>query len=516
MHGPVWIELHVDDEIVSTAPERAPEAADLVRSIAALAEERGARLSFRFRQFLPATSAGRALLPSLAKAGHEVGAHAHGRSLAEVTAAIQATGVTPQAVTPGLVQAGAGGRSPLLQQCAALGYRWVTDHEHHRAWAYDGLLPRMEQGLPVLGPTVRPPDWGLMGVNGHRHLVSEEAILRLRVLERRAFQKFGSAFFGVALHEHDLCPPGLLSPSQDALDAFAGYLDARVRPSAAAAALAPPPVPRGDARPLPDAAIRFARAISIAGRLARRARPRGWRPPPAGGFRVPIGRDRYIVAERHGQELADAVVVLCPSGRQSGRRVALGPFGAGVLDVVGLGLALYTYDRSGTGASPAAGALTPGNPAHTEDWRGMLALARKEGLPVIALSWSSGVLPVLRAAAEGDAPDALIDGEGPADRWSLVPDSGNELARRDPWDDGWWVNMEPSALLPRLGVPYARLQAERDHVHGEMVEHHRRMLAAAERAGLRTWPSEVLPGQLHGHPQALLDALTWVIEAIGD
>lgn len=509
---PVWIELHVDDELVGHAPWRAPEAALLLRRVAALAEERGARLSFRVRAPLASSAEGRRLLPDLAARGHEIGVHAHGRGLGEALDAVRACGLQPHVATPGLVQVGASGRAALLRQAASLGFRLVTDHGPQRAWAYEGLLSREEEGLVVMAPAVRPFDWGLYSPEGARGPLTREAVTRLRALERAAAGQ-GAAFFGAALHEHDLCAPGCLAPLDIALDALAELLDARVVPSLS---LAPPlrPAPLASPRPLSDRRVRLARAVAYTTALARRARP-GLRLPTPGGTRLDIGK-RFLVLERHGPAAARALVLLSHAGRLGGRRQGLSPFGLGLADLLDQGYAVYLYDRAGTGKSPADGPLTPGNAAHVEDWRAVLALARQEGLPVLAVSWSAGLLPVLRAAARGERPDALVDGEGPADRWSLVPPEGNELSDRDPWRDALWAGLEPVALISTLDVPYARLQAELDHVHGAMHEHARRLVAAARAAGLAVHDAGVLPGRLHGNPGALLEALAWAEARLGE
>ena len=41
----------------------------------------------------------------------------------------------------------------------------------------------------------------------------------------------GAEYFGVALHEHDLCPEGSLEPAAEALEALSAWLDSRVGPS---------------------------------------------------------------------------------------------------------------------------------------------------------------------------------------------------------------------------------------------------------------------------------------------
>ncbi len=417
---------------------------------------------------------------------------------------MRAAGVPGLVATPGLVQAGRAGRRALLAEARQLGFTLVTDHGPERAWAYEGLSPRVEEGLTVMAPTVRPPDWGLYPPGGPPRPLSQEAARRLQEIARDALQAHGAHAFGAALHEHDLCAPGSLSPLPAALDALRLLLDARVRPSLELAP--PPPVPA----PAPAALGlrgRLSRALERAtGALARHA-------PHPGGERVRVGR-REIVLERLGPRSPRAIVLCSHAGREGGRRLGLAPVGLDVEDLARAELGLFVYDRAGTGDSPADGPLTPGNPAHTEDWRAALARARSEGLPVLALTWSSGVIPVLRATAAGARPDALIDAEGPADRWSLVPPEGNELSRRDPWAEALWEGLEPARLLPALGAPYARLQAEQDHVHGPMHEHARRMLAAARGAGLPTLDPGLLPGRLRDHPERALQALTWALAQV--
>lgn len=508
------MELHVDDALVERDAARAPQSAALLRRIAALAEAREARLSFRVRAPLAATAEGRGVLPELAARGHEIGVHAHGSGLAEATEAIRAAGLRPVVATPGLVQVGPHGRDTLLRQAASLGFRLVTDHGPRRAWAYEGLLARQEAGLLVAAPAVRPEDWGLYGPEGRRPL-SLEAARRLRALEEQALARQGGRFFGAALHEHDLCAPGTLTPLDTALDALDLLLDPRLRPSAGLLDQASPSVTPRPARPISDARVRVARALGVATSLAVRLRRSGRRRVKGGGERLEIGR-RHILVERLGPPDALALVLMSHAGREGGRRMALTPLGLGLGDLADLGLGLYLYDRAGSGGSPEAGPLTPGNPAHTEDFCAVLALAREEGAPVIALSWSAGLLPVLRAAAEGHRPDALVDAEGPADRWSLVPPEGNELSARDPWDDRLWGGLEPVALIGALDRPYARLQAEIDHVHGAMTEHGRRILAAARASGLPVYDPGVLAGRLHGHPAEVHDALRWALEMVMD
>jgi len=539
--GPVWVEVHVDDEQLVGHPERWPQARDLVDAIARCAEEQGARLCFRFRADFSRGATGTGFLPGLRERGHEIGVHAHGRRLAAATRALRACGVEPAAAVPGLVQAGAGGRRALLRQVGALGIGLVTDHGPWSAWAYEGLMPRTEQGITVMAPTVRPYDWGLLHRDGRRAGVTDSGMARLAALERQA-QSQGAAWFGLALHEHDLCAPGSLRLEPGRLDALGRFLDARVGPVAPLAEVsaaspgsppeAPPrvstagPVRLADPRVL--AARGFGRARDRLVQIAAR-RPRRMRRPRQGPTHdwLEVG-GRRVAIQRHGPSDPRAHCVLCHAGESGGLATALAPFGLAVSDLTRRGWAVWLYDRAGTGRSPPAGDLLPGNPAHTEDWRAVVRHVRSsegrsgedrcsvERPPVVALSWSSGILPVLRAARSGDRPDALVDGEAPADRWSLVPPSGAKaprLRQRDPWDDAAWDGLEAVAMLPTLERPYARLQAHFDHVHGVMHTHARRLQAAATAAGLPSAPLEILPGRLPGHPIAVIDALEWAQES---
>ena len=130
---------------------------------------------------------------------------------------------------------------------------------------------------------------------------------------------------------------------------------------------------------------------------------------------------------------------------------------------------------------------------------------------MIAMSWSAGVVPVLRAAAAGHRPDALVDCEGPADRWSIVPPGGNELADLDPWHEADWAGWEPRAQISALEVPYVRLQAARDHIHDRDLQHAIRLTAAAQAAGHPVRPLSILPGRLHASPDAVVEALRWAL-----
>jgi len=510
----------VDDEIVAAHPHRWKDARALLDTVAQTAEQHGARLCFRFREAFCNASRSSGFLPDLEARGHEVGVHAHGRYLARAVRAVQACGIEPKVAVPGLVQGGRTGRPVLLRQAASLGISLVTDHGAEPAWAYDGLAFREEHGVQVMAPTVRPFDWGLMDRDGTRHGVTPEAIERLRYLELAAASQ-AAMWFGFALHEHDLCDANSLRPLPAAIDALASYMDERVVP-----ALSVPEGIREGSRsriPLGDQRVR-------ASRLARRAMeriPRPRRPqrrsPPRGGVKVEIAVDgRGIVAQRFAPARPIATLLVSHAGALGGRRMALQPFGLRIRELMSDGWRIWLYDRSGTGDSPPGPTpgLAPGNPDHLADYRAVLARARAEGGPIVALTWSGGIVPVLAAAAQGDRPDAVVDGEGPADRWSLVPpieapDSvGDEMRALDPWSDADWRGLESVSLIADLKCPYVRLQGNPDHLHGPMTLHADRVFEAARRAGAVTRDPFRTDGPIHQHPGDVLEALAWVLGAI--
>jgi hypothetical protein len=412
--------------------------------------------------------------------------HAHGSRLGAAVAALRRAGLAPTVGAPGLVQANEA-RGALLREASAHGLRLVTDHGPSPAWPGEGRQVRVEGGLAVMAPTVRPEDWGLFEGEGEQAGLCPEKVDRLHEIEDRAAE-LGAAYFGLTFHEHDLCPPGSLRPRPGALRALERLFSRGAVPSAEAARVqgaGPRPIPLG------DPALWLARAL---GRGAGWLRGRRWRrSPPRRLDRVyvPVG-ERGLCASRIGPPRPRAIVLASHAGPHGGRAVGLRPFGLDDDALAEVGVALWLYDRSGTGDSAALGPpgpATPGSPAHVEDWRAMLARAREEGRPVFALSWSSGLLPVLRAAAAGDRPDALLDAEGPSDRFSLVPPPGAgaplTLAARSPFDDAAWVGLEPVGLLGSLGAPYIRLQGSPDHLHGDWSGHAAALLDAAGRAGLQ-------------------------------
>lgn len=165
-------------------------------------------------------------------------------------------------------------------------------------------------------------------------------------------------------------------------------------------------------------------------------------------------------------------------------------------DVIGeLGLAVYVFERS------ESTFRTPGNPVHLGDTRALLQRALRDG-PCGILSWSGGLVPAARLASEQKLA-FLIDAEGPVDRFSLVhPNaSAHELEGLALGDDSLWADKEALPYLAKLKCRYVRLQAEQDHVHGQMEVHAQRAIAATGGRLMR------FPGRLNAHGGAVLDLL---------
>jgi hypothetical protein len=531
---PVIAELHVDDLALEAG---APwgEAARLLETVAELAEGVGARLSFRVRRRFAEGDArqGGRTLRRLEALGHEVGTHAHGAQLGRSKRAVDATGVDNRAATPGMVQAAHPGR--LWRRIAELGFGWVTDHPAERCWTYSGLLPwrpgadyRPDQ--PALGPVMLatsadPFAWGLLqrraGRVQHQWGLDHHHFERLEDLlaaHPRPLPRGSQPYFSFAIHEHNLCREGSLEPlprSLAALEAFLGRHTVLASGEVAASIVEPELAPTApDSRPL-----RFARRVRMASQPLRDRLPR--RRPQAGPFELQAGR-RRLRALWLGPPEPRAVLLLSHAGLQGGTRTLLRPFGLEPRGLLAEGIAVVAYDRSGTGASPADTPLTPGNRVHVQDFRAAIQALRREldpHVPVGVLSFSSGILPPLRA---GEPLAFLMDGEAPADRWSLHPPpragvSRDERLQHLPMDrDEPWAGREPARLLAGMSCPYHRLQAAYDHVHGRMDLHARLMLEAAHAAGLPSVRANgegelrPLPGRLHAHG-ALIER--WILEA---
>jgi hypothetical protein len=532
---PVIAELHVDD-LALEAGAAWLDAARLLEAVGELALGVDARLSFRFRRRFAEDDArqGGRVLRRLEAMGHEIGTHAHGRGLTRAKRAVDATGVANQAATPGMVQAKDPAR--LWRRTAELGFAWITDHPAERAWTYGGLLPwrpgadyRPDQ--PALGPVMiatsaDPFAWGLLrrgdGRVEHQWGLDAEHFQRLEGLfaaHRAPLPEGSRPYFSFALHEHNLCRRGSLQPLSHSLEALEAFLGRhRVVPAGevASSAVATPLAPRSPA-PRPQ---RFAHRVRMASQPLRRRLPRRGA-QPAGPFTLCAGR-RRLHALWLGPSVPRGVLLLSHAGVQGGTRTLLRPFGLDPKGLLAQGLAVVAYDRSGTGRSPLDTPLTPGNRVHVQDFRAAITAVRERVGPDSTLgvmSFSSGILPPLRA---GEPFDFLLDGEAPADRWSLRPPPSaaaprDETLRHLPMDqDEPWEGREPAGLLHRLCCPYHRLQAEYDHVHGRLDQHARLMIEAARAAALPRVLANgeeelrVLPGRLHAHGPLIE---RWIVEA---
>ncbi len=458
-----FLEVHVDDVVLWKHPVRWHEAAALVDKLASTAEEVGAALSFRVRG--PFAEGDRFnFLRWLVQRGHEVGAHAHGRDLDRAVRALRAAGVEPVVMAPGLVQVGDRGRRALLLRAQRLGARVITDRLESRHFTYQGWLPWAPMpGLAMLDVSVSPFEWGVLS-RQHGGVRASFGALDFDRLGEMA-QKAGrwspprgqEPFFGATFHEHDACPEGSFTPVPRVLDGLARWC-ARWRPVASATCA--------------DGAVTIPMAPSSSARAAAVGAPGNTRPQQVGSPR--LTRESLSIAV--GQRTVSALRIAPLRPRAAIVVVHAG--GSGLVERLGfLGLpddafaqdALYLYQRT-PGAWRA-----PGNPVHVADARAVMKHALAEGLPTVVISWSGGNVPAARAIRDlsqpGHAFAAMVDVEGPVDRFSLVPPGRDlpEWAGLSPFDDAPWAQRELIHLLPPC--PYIRVQGQPDHVHGHHALH---------------------------------------------
>jgi len=549
---PVIIEVHVDEWGLEDGAD--PGAwIPLLEEIAAVAEARKGRLTFRFRERLAREvprKAGTNLLLGLERRGHEVGTHAHGKNLGAASRAVAACRVANRGVSPGMVQE-VQGFGALFDACVGLGFHWITDAPPVRVWSGGGLVPwRPGPGyspfLPPSGPvslevSADPFAWGLLrrtpeGIVHARGLTVEhfEALGRqLQAHARREVPEGTPRYFSFAVHEHNFTEPGSHRATRASLDAFSDFLEGLdVVPAGDVAALLPGPgAPRAtptQEQP-PPSLVRSVRMTGIRtmglNRVRRRIRQHLDRigPDPQGTFQVRAGDDP-VHACWHGSRDPRGVLFVSHAGDRGGTAVLFQPFGVALRDLLAEDIAVVAWDRRGTGRSPTRVDLTPGALAAVEDfqavWDGVSQWVA-EDVPLGVLSFSSGILPALRS---GRDLAFLLDGEAPADRWSVLPPqlpSSPDIGRVATWgldDDDAWAGREPRLLLERIRCPYHRFQAELDHVHGRFDLHARLMVEAARKAGLPQVrlnggdPGTLLPGRLHAHGPLLR---TWIMEAFG-
>lgn len=506
----VWLELHVDDEVLTRDPGAWPEAAALLERVATAAESVGGRLSFRIRtKFASADRFG--FLLSLQRRGHEVGAHAHGRDLESAVAALRGAGIQPSVMAPGLVQVGMAGEAKLLAQAQRLGALGITDRLEVRRWTYQGWLPRRHpSGLWMLDVSVSPFDWGVLRRVGPSAPRAAFGSLDWAALERCATVQASQAtpegwapFFGATFHEHDLCAERQLTPTDATLDGLRRWVERWLpRPSAEAVVGNTLDGP-GQFESSPKwAATRGALRSRLTRANAGRSTQTGGLPPHR-VVRVPRPRVSIVAVHAGDGGLVERLRFL------------------GLADSAGGADAnLWLYARR------EAGWAAPGNPSHVADARQVLGAALSEGLPVILLSWSGGGVSAARALSElgRDKPAlaaevrAWIDVEGPCDRHSLQkPGSEAEWAALSPHDDVAWRGREIVTLCPELGrLPsppaYHRWQGSPDHVHQGCVLHAARAMEAARAAGLQATLTAV-NGPLREHSATWRRALTEIVSA---
>jgi hypothetical protein len=502
---PIWLEVHIDAAamergLLTARGSRASAygaIADALEDIASRAEEAGARLSFRAREGFALHDVrpdARGVLRRLVAAGHEVGWHAHGARLKAARDAVVAAGGDAALATPGLVQRP---DLALLNEARSLGARIVTDRVEANVFAYQGWLAwEPLPGMVRMDVSVSPLEWGVLVRRGRKlvpgRLEPDVLARRISAWDARVVPPGATAFFGATFHDHDILDPA----ARDALGRLFARYGERIVPSGQVGRTFRPPegpaAPAGRLSRLSRGLLRLRLGVERSG-------------APSAEHVIEVG-GRFVPVRRVGPANPDVVLVIVHGG-DSGVAQGLRPFGLSEAALAESNMAAWTFARS-------EGARPPGSIESVEETRAVLVRALGEGRPVALLTWSAGVIPALRAAnALGDPRVCLlVDGEGPCDRWSLVPPNqpDNPLARIDPGDERSWAGKEAVAMLPAFNGRYIRLQAEDDHVHGKMWWHARRMLAAA-RDGRLNGDGRILPGRLDAYGDGVLE---WITRAI--
>lgn len=557
-------EIHCDDWLLQQRRDRATfEAArTLLDALVSVAERQKQRLALRFRH--PFAEAAVAIeganntIARWAERGHEIGAHAHGRHVRRTVRALRAAGVGPEAIVPGLIRRSRPDAAAIVAACRGLGLRYMTDQPQHGAFPYAGLTPwRPDAALrgPGDGPfvfidvSVNPFAWGLLR-RENETIVQQiglrdahfDRLLSLLDAQLALPRPHPVVYFGYPFHEHQHGRAWEdLRPDEASLAAWERFLvAARSRPAQSAlpreiyaawtaiegAPAADPPHPLAERidpkglrfdvpswlrERLPDPAplrpalapVRAARA-ALAWQRRRVVARLGEASAGAVRERLQIG-DRAVELVRFGPEEPSINLLISHTGRFGGTELLLRPFGLNPDDLPGV--AVWSWDRAGTGATRGATSLAPGNPLHTAEAAALFAHAASNRRPTGWLTFSAGSLAPLLARTPALF---FIDGESPSDRRSLAPGRpfgllsdplGAELAHLDPGQDAAWAGREPYRLLAELPCPYHRLQAEIDHAHGRCALHARVMLDAARgeplfngspwRGVLSPWPGEL-------------------------
>ena len=506
---PLYLEIHVDDDVLHANPAAWPDAAALLDALARRAEPEGAALCFRIREdFAKGDRSG--FLRGLRARGHEIGWHAHGTRLGQAVAALAATGVNDAARVgaPGLVQVELGadrtrlGRAVrrwraqrLLDAAWALGLRVLTDRRAIREFGWQGRVPgviRLGEGrqLVSLDVTADPFAWGVLrrGPDRVHHArgTLDWAALDALVDRRAAEPPVGGDYFGIAAHEHNFCALGSLRPLPHALDAFSRWLSARGRSLVPSCTLAERPVDPGSPAP---------RTLSsLAGRVvAKRAAHR-----PARGTEHPVAVDGRVVRTLWFPVPRPLGIVVAVHGGVGGLSQRLAFIGQRDQALADRRWTLVVFDRT------EGVARTPGNPVHVADTAAVLdaalAEARARGIPLRVLTWSGGLVP------------AVLSGLVGVDRYSLVPPGlpEHELTHAEVYDDDAWRGRE---ALPGLraytagGGTYVRAQGTPDHVHRAVRLHADAAVTSAGSGRRGSARLVLLPGAARAHGALILDAL---------
>lgn len=459
----LYLEVRVDEAPYARDPARWTATAERLEHVAALAEAAGARLSVRAGPGFARLDRHHVLM-GLEHRGHEVGWLALEGPIRPAMEALAGAGFAdaPRVGSPG---PGEGPRHHRrLVHAQDLGLRVMTGEAPRKPSAYAGWLvwePR--PGLVSLDHSVAAADWGA----GSGRPDWERLAARIEARAAQVPPPEALAFFGAGLPLSDFADPA----SEAAFVRFVDRYGPRLGPAAAAAwPLASPPAAL-PARPL-------------ARRLLQRALHR--LPVPGRAETVQGVTLRTVGEARHG------TVVVVHGGRDPRSVAGLG----------GLGLRDDALARHGVATVYVEGGdALPGSEAHVAAVRA--ALGRAGDGPVVLVTWSAGLLSGLRAV-DGRV-RALVDCEGPVDRWSLVPVGrpDHALAGLDLFDDAAWEGLEALALLGAVPHRYHRIQAQVDHVHGVMHHHAHRAVDHARRAGV-PWvrlneDGDLLPGWLWEH-----------------
>ena len=544
---PVWLEVHVDDDVLVDHPDAWPESAALLDALATRAEHAGGVLCFRIREtFARGDRVG--FLKALQARGHEVGWHAHGKELRGAVSALQAAGVRDAARVgaPGLVQVEQGGGSRwrssvrraraqlLLEHAQLLGLRVLTDRRVGREFGWQGRVPWViglagGRRLTSIDVTADPFSWGVLGLSagaGEPQVTHARGTLDWQALDalirrREAEDRLPGSYFGATVHEHNFCAEGRLAPLVAALDAYERWLDRRGRQLVRAADLAGSAVdPGGRGVSAPgtstqgvSGAIRRLRRVgqrAVQAAPVPAAKPNDGAPPVERRVQVD---GRTVRSLWFGSEAPQAVVVVVHGG-VGGCTQRLGFLGLAdwaLAAEAGPACTLVVFDRTEVlGGQPVA--RTPGNPVHVADTAAVVAAAGLEatrlGVPLRVLTWSGGLVPAVLSGLVGV--ERLVDVEGPVDRYSLVPPAKpqHELHRAEIFDDAVWAGREVLDGIEgftRRGGEYVRVQCRPDHVHGGVDLHARAAILAAERG--RGQPVPVGGSGLLTGPSATLGAL---------